>query len=99
MFLEVGLVSLEHTVEPGEEFFSAVIAVKDNGAVNRTKKCIGNIRRQEELEHSHAIGFGDGSDVVGCGDGAGDRSLLLVIGKTFACEISSSALRNLNNNW
>jgi hypothetical protein len=36
--------------------------------------------------------------MMGCGDGASDRSLLLVIGKTFASEESSAALRNLNDN-
>jgi hypothetical protein len=37
--------------------------------------------------------------MVGCGDGTSDRGLLLVIGKTFACEVSRSTLRNLNDDW
>ena len=45
----------------------------------------------------HAVFLGHGADVVGSGDGTGNRGLLLVIGKTLAGKEGRAALRDLND--
>lgn len=45
----------------------------------------------------HAVSLGDGTDVVGGGNGTGDGGLLLVVGKTLASEVGSSALGDLED--
>jgi hypothetical protein len=58
VLLEVGLIGIEHTVEPWQELLRAVIGVEDDG---------------------NTVGGGDGADIVGCGDGTGDRGLLVLV--------------------
>lgn len=58
MELEVALVLVEHTVEPGQELLGAVVGVQDDG---------------------NTVDGSNAADVVGSGDGTGDRSLLLII--------------------
>lgn len=45
----------------------------------------------------HAVSLGDGTDMVGGGNGTGDGGLLLVVGKTLASEVGSSALGDLED--
>lgn len=47
--------------------------------------------------HLHAVGGGDGADVVGTSDGTGDRSLLVGVVKTLAAEEGGATLRELED--
>ena len=47
--------------------------------------------------HLHAVFLGDSANVVGSGNGTNNRSLLLVIGKTFSGEVRAAPLRDLDD--
>ena len=85
--LEVFLVGLEHTVEPGKEFLGAVVA--GEGGVNSkdgSKKTtemdksiferIAPRPRPPMQDHRDAVVLGHQPDVLGPGDGPKDGSLL-----------------------
>lgn len=61
MDLEVGLISIEHAVEPGEELLGTVVGVKDDG---------------------DTVCGGDGADVVGGSDSAGNGGGLVTVAHT-----------------
>lgn len=55
--------------------------------------------RTDEGVNLHAIRFSDGADVVRTCDSTGDRSLLLVVGKTLTSKICAPTLRALDDDW
>lgn len=96
MLLEVGLVGLEHAVEPREELGGAVVRVEDDGADSSVATPMAVVHAFEV--NLHAIVGGDGSDVVGGSGGTGDGGLLLVgVLQALAAEEGSTALRDLED--
>lgn len=93
VLFEVGLVSLEHSIEPGKEFVGTVVTVKDDRAGKGTMSTFWS----PERFHLHAVSLGDNAYMVRCSNGTCDRGLLLVVGETLASEVCATALRNLDD--
>lgn len=94
MFFVICLVRFEHAIEPGKKLVSTMIGVQYDGAATRMNKDSGGTI----TNCSHAVSFGNGSDVVGSGYCTGDRSLLLVIREALSGKVCSSSLGNLEDN-
>jgi hypothetical protein len=94
VFFKVRLVSLQHPVEPRKELVGTVVAVQNN----RAEKDGISVTSGADGCHLHAVRLGHSADMMGCGNCARNRSLLLIVGKTFASEVCATSLRNLNNN-
>jgi len=98
--LDVLLLGLFGEIEHvgGEKGFSFLLVVSLIGiehTVEPGKELLGAVVGVEN--DGDAVGRGDSTDVVSGGDGTSDGSLLLVVSDTLSGEVSSSSLRDLED--
>lgn len=75
-----------------------MVRVENDGAASgRTGQHVRRRRRHSVRGDLHAVGGGDGADVVSGSDGTSDGSLLLVVGDTLSGEVGSSSLGDLKD--